>query len=100
METDFSLDEAREVQVVVNTPAFSLVWVDDELCMARDGGCMVPAFHRTPANQRCELNLAAGKHVLRIGLAPTNAAMKSAELLFGIGDTGSHWIPNAFYPVA
>lgn len=99
LETNFRIDSARKVFVLVNTPAISMVWVDDKLVMAREGGSMVPAFHRTPANQRCELSLTEGSHTLRIGLAPATAEMRKAELVFGISETNSHWIPNAFYDV-
>lgn len=96
LETEFELPEAMKTLIVVNTPAKSIVWVDGVNRFGRDGGVMVPAFHRTPINQRCELDLDAGKHQLRIGLAPINAEMKSTQLLFGVGGTDYHWLANAF----
>ena len=73
MQMEFTLDKAQKVKVQVNTPANMRVWVDGTFCFGREGGKMVPAFHRALINQLCELDLGVGKHTLLIGVAPANA---------------------------
>lgn len=99
LEIPFKLESARTVRVLVNTPANMLVWIDGKFAFGRDGGPFVPAFHRAHINQLVEINLEGGEHQLRIGLAPANPEMTSAELLFGIADPQNRWIINAFYDV-
>lgn len=96
MQMEFTLDKAQRVKVQVNTPANMRVWVDGTFCFGRDGGKMVPAFHRALINQLCELDLEAGKHTLLIGVAPADEQMKKAELLFGISDMGNFWLDGVF----
>jgi len=96
LETEFRLEADRTVRLLVNTPANMQVWVDGVFRFGRECGGMVPAFHRAMQNQLVELELKAGVHNLRIGLAPTTPEMKRADLLFGVADTNNHWLPNAF----
>lgn len=96
-ETVFRLESDRRILLVVNTPAFVMVWVDGVLRFGRETGAMIPAFHRTPMNQRCELELAAGEHRLRFGVAPAFAGMTKAPLLFGVAGMDCHWLPRAFH---
>ena len=83
-------------RLLVNTPANMRVWVDGVRRFGREGGAMIPAFHRAPLNQMADLSLAKGLHTLRIGLAPADEAMRQAELLFGIADENNQWIPGMF----
>ena len=93
LEIPFQLEREERVRLVVNTPANLLVWVDGTFCFGRNGGAMVPAFHRALINQMADLVLTAGRHRLWIGLAP---AMKRAPLFFGLADVQNQWIPHAF----
>ena len=64
--------------------------MDDEFLFKRDGGEMVPAFHRALANQLAVRDLAAGK------LAPACEAMTEARLLFGIAGSDNQWLVDPF----
>lgn len=70
--------------------------MDDEFLFKRDGGEMVPAFHRALANQLAVRDLAAGKHTLTIGVAPACEAMTEARLLFGIAGSDNQWLVDPF----
>lgn len=96
LEIPFQLEREERVRLVVNTPANLLVWVDGTFCFGRNGGAMVPAFHRALINQMADLVLTAGRHRLWIGLAPAAPAMKRAPLFFGLADVQNQWIPHAF----
>ena len=96
LETDFMLPADGFARLLVNTPANMRVWVDGVWRFGREGGAMIPAFHRAPLNQMADLSLAKGLHTLRIGLAPADEAMRQAELLFGIADENNQWIPGMF----
>ena len=96
LETDFTLPADGFARLLVNTPANMRVWVDGVWRFGREGGVMIPAFHRAPLNQMADLFLEKGPHTLRIGLAPADEAMRQAELLFGIADENNHWIPGIF----
>ncbi len=93
-EIDFTLDAAQTVRFLVCSPANVLVWIDRTLRFNREGGPMVPAFHRAPANTRVDLALAQGRHTLAIGLAPLTEEMHAAPLVFGLADTRNHWLPQ------
>lgn len=96
LETEFHLDADRKIRLLVSTPANLQVRVDGVFRFGRECGGMLPAFHRAMQNQLAELELAKGVHKLEIALAPADPEMKSAELLFGVADTGNHWLPDAF----
>lgn len=96
METDFTLQDAGKVRLLVNSPANMRVWVDGEFRFGREYGRMVPAFHRALLNQMCDLELSAGAHTLTMGFAPACGKMKKAEVLFGLANTGNHWLTGAF----
>jgi len=97
MQTEFHLNEAQKIKLLVNTPANMRVWVDGEFCFGRECGSIVPAFHRAFLNQLCELELKAGKHTLTIGVAPTNEQMKKTQMLFGIADIKNFWLDGVFH---
>ena len=96
METEFTLDSARKVRLLVNTPANMRVWLDNEFRFGREGGPMVPAFHRAQLNQICDLELEAGRHTLTMGFSPVSASMKKAEVLFGVSDSRNQWLAELF----
>ena len=98
LETDLSLPADRNVLLLVSTTANFRAWLDGEPVLGQECGPFVPAFHRTPANQRRALRLAAGTHRLRIGLAPAREGMPSAPLAFGLADpSGFAWLPDSIY---
>ena len=98
LETELSLPADRDVLLLVSTTADFRAWLDGEPVLGQECGPFVPAFHRTPANQRKDLRLAADRHVLRIGLAPAGEGMRSAPLAFGLADpTGFSWLPDSIY---
>ena len=98
LETDLSFPADRDVLLLVSTTADFRAWLDGEPVLGQECGPFVPAFHRTPANQRKALRLAAGVHKLRIGLAPASEDMRSAPLAFGLADpSDSAWLPDAVY---
>lgn len=92
LETDFRLEEKTSVRLLVNTPANVHVQMDGQPCFCRESGAMIPAFHRAPANQLCELELDAGIHTLTIGVAPATESMAQAELLWGLADASNQWL--------
>ncbi len=96
METEFQLDAPRKVRLLVNTPANMRVWLDGEFRFGREGGAMVPAFHRALLNQICDLELDAGMHTLTMGFAPACWKMKRTEVLFGLADSRNHWLTGVF----
>ncbi len=96
-EIKFRIDRKRKIRVLVNTPANMRVWIDGNYAFGRESGQMVPAFHRAPLNQSCDLTPEAGEHTLLIGCAAAGEHMQSAELLFGIADEKNQWITDAFY---
>ena len=96
METEFTLDSARKVRLLVNTPANMRVWLDNEFRFGREGGPMVPAFHRAQLNQICDLELETGRHTLTMGFSPVSASMKKAEVLFGVSDSRNQWLAELF----
>lgn len=98
LETDLTLSAARDALLLVSTTADFRAWLDGEPVLGQESGPFVPAFHRTPANQRASLRLAAGTHRLRIGLAPAREGMASAPLAFGLADPAtSAWLPDGVY---
>ena len=98
LETDLTLPAARDVLLLVSTTASFRAWLDGEPVLGQECGPFVPAFHRTPANQRKALRLAAGRHVLRIGLAPAGEGMRFAPLAFGLADpAGFAWLSDSIY---
>ena len=98
LETEIVLPAARHANLLVSTTANFRAWLDGEPVLGQECGPFVPAFHRTPANQRATLRLAAGVHRLRIGLAPAGEGMSSAPLAFGLADpAGSAWLPDSIY---
>ncbi len=97
LETTLSLPADREVRLVVSTTADFRAWLDGEPVLGQERGPFVPAFHRTPENQRKDLRLAAGPHKLCIGLAPATESMRAAPFAFGLADTASNWLPDAIY---
>lgn len=98
LETDLTMPAARDALLLVSTTANFRAWLDGEPVLGQECGPFVPAFHRTPANQRKSLRLAAGRHTLRIGLAPAGERMRSAPLAFGLADpTGFSWLPDSIY---
>ena len=98
LETDLDLPAAQDALLVVSTTADFRAWLDGEPVLGQECGPFVPAFHRTPANQRKALRLAAGVHKLRIGLAPAGEGMASAPIAFGLADpANSAWLPDSIY---
>ena len=98
LETDLDLPAAQDALLVVSTTADFRAWLDGEPVLGQECGPFVPAFHRTPANQRKALRLAAGVHKLRIGLAPAGEGMASAPLAFGLAaPADSAWLPDSIY---
>ncbi len=96
-ETTVTLPADQDVRLLVSTTAHFRAWLDGEPVLGQEGGPFVPAFHRTPANQRKDLRLSAGPHKLRIGLAPASEKMRSAPFAFGLADTASNWLPDGIY---
>jgi ADP-ribosylglycohydrolase len=92
MEIPFTMPQTQTARVLVNSTADMRVWLDGEYLFGREGGEMLPAFHRAPANQLEVLTLSKGVHTLRIGLAPVNEQMKSAPLVFGVADEHCFWL--------
>lgn len=88
----FRLPESQMVHIVVNTPARSRVWLDGEYAFGRDGGDMVPAFHRPQLNQFVHKFLEAGEHTLVFGLVPTDFQMHAAPVLFGFAAADNQWL--------
>lgn len=97
-EVQFKLESSRKVRLVLNTPAISRVWLDGAYLFGRDGGSMVPAFHRPQLNQYADLELSGGVHTLRFGLAPTDFNMQKVPVLFGLAGTDNQWLPGCFLP--
>ncbi len=98
LETDLALPADRDVLLLVSTTADFRAWLDGEPVLGQECGPFVPAFHRTPANQRKALRLSAGRHTLRIGLAPASEDMSSAPLAFGLADPADFsWLPDSTY---
>lgn len=97
LETEVDLPGGQDVNLVVSTTANFRAWFDGEPVLGQGSGPFVPAFHRTPTNQRATLRPAAGVHRLRIGLAPANEGMSSAPLAFGFADLAHNWLPDSIY---
>lgn len=97
LEIDFTLDVPETVRILVCSPANVLVWIDGIFRFSREGGPMIPAFHRAPANTRVDLALTLGLHTLTIGLAPLTEDMHTAPLVFGLADTRNHWLPQSVF---
>lgn len=96
LETEFEIKETDPVRLLVNTPAYCRVWLDDIELFGRSGGSFVPAFHRAPLNQSRFDRITPGRHILRIGLAPVDWRMSSAPVLFGIATKNCQWLPIDF----
>lgn len=92
LEIPFEMPQDQVARVLVNSTADMRVWLDGEYLFGREGGEMLPAFHRAPENQLAILPLSKGLHTLRIGLAPVNEQMKSAPLVFGVADERCFWL--------
>ncbi len=97
LETTFKLEKKEKVRIMVNTRANVRVWVDDVYRFGREAhGRMAPSFHRAPLNQFCDLELEAGAHTLRIGLA-LDGKRSDALVAMGIGTVKDmQWLPFAF----
>ena len=92
----FHIKEAGVYRVMCCTEANSRCYVDQSYAFGREGGAMVPAFHRTPLNQSVELELSVGTHTLTICLATNETVTKFADVVFGIGDKDKLWVTDAF----
>jgi ADP-ribosylglycohydrolase len=94
----FNLEKEQEVHIVVNTTAHSRVWIDGEFAFGRDGGEMLPAFHRSQFNQIARPTLKAGQHTLTFGLAPYgwNREKERDQVFFGVGCKDNQWLATAF----
>ena len=97
LETDLDLPVEQDAFLVVSTTATFRTWLDGDPVLGQESGPFVPAFHRTPANQRKTVRLGAGRHRLRIGLAPAREGMISAPLAFGLSDSSHNWLPDSIY---
>ncbi|MDD3153600.1 MAG: ADP-ribosylglycohydrolase family protein [Victivallaceae bacterium] len=97
LRVPFSIPHDQKLRLLVNTPANVNVWVDGVFAFGRESGAMLPAFHRAPQNQRCDLELKAGKHELLMGIAPAFEGMNSAPLLFGLADLRNFWESSVVY---
>ncbi|MFA9476683.1 ADP-ribosylglycohydrolase family protein [Phycisphaerales bacterium AB-hyl4] len=94
-----TLEQARKVHVLFNTPEPMRVWLDGKGLLAGEGGAFVPAMHRAPKGQIATVELAEGEHeivaVMRrpgegkpltwcVGLADTDAAPVERDWLVGV----------------
>ena len=79
---EFELAENMNTAVMLNTPACSWVWIDNDYLFGREGGRMAPSFHRCPVNQRTFVPLTAGKHFMTVALMPLEG---QSEIEFNIG---------------
>ena len=81
---------------MVTSSAISRVYLNDEFIFGRDGGAMVPSFHRAPLNQWLDRKLLPGEYELKIVLSPL-AGMEELEWVMGIGDVATkQWLTDAF----
>jgi hypothetical protein len=80
---------------MANSASNLRAWVDGEFCFGREGGRLAPSFHRLPINQCADLELAAGKHELMIGLSRMGEEKELAWTI-GVGDPADkQWLPFA-----
>lgn len=93
---NFEVPADGEYRVMVSTTANMRCWVDGEFAFGQEAGPFVPAFHRTPLNQRATLKLAKGSHTLLFGVAPLTEEMDSAPLVFGVAGLDNQYIHDAF----
>ncbi len=99
LEIPFVCPQRRKVRLLVNTTANMRVWVDGTYLFGREGGDLVPAFHRPPLNQYADLELEQGEHLLVVGLAPVNDTMHKVPLLFGFAGLDKNWLTDMFVPL-
>jgi len=93
MRFRFELNEARSVRIMFNTNANSRIWIDGDYAFGREGGRMVPSFHRAPCNQFKNMELTAGVHEFLAGIAPLDG-IETITFVFGVSDQKSkQWIP-------
>ena len=97
LETTLTMDVERAVRLIVSTEADFRAWLDGVQILGQESGPFVPAFHRTPENQRADLKLIAGKHRLLVGLAPAAEGMMVANFAFGLSDIRNNWLPDSVY---
>ena len=95
-QVKFEVPADGKYRVMVSTTANMRCWVDDEFAFGQESGPFVPAFHRTPLNQRATLELAKGSHTLMFGVAPLSEEMESAPLVFGVAGMDNQYIHDAF----
>ena len=93
---NFEVPADGEYRVMVSTTANMRCWVDGEFAFGQEAGPFVPAFHRTPLNQRATLKLAKGSHTLLFGVAPLTEEMDSAPLVFVVAGLDNQYIHDAF----
>ena len=92
----FELEKDMNVAVMCNTNANSRIWVDDKYLFGREGGAVVPAFHRCPVDQCVLVDLKNGTHTMIISLAPKKENQE-IEFNIGLGDTADgQWLPKPF----
>lgn len=72
---EFAAD--TEAKLLVNSPAYTYVWIDGEFAFGRDGGIFLPAFHRAPQNQLCVRRFTKGLHRIEVGLVPFDGAQRA-----------------------
>ena len=92
----FKIRRSDNYRLMVNSSAISRVYLNDEFIFGRDGGAMVPSFHRAPLNQWLDRKLLPGEYELKIVLSPL-AGMEELEWVMGIGDVATkQWLTDAF----
>jgi len=79
---------AIDTQVMVSTRHWVRVWADGKLLFARDGGEMIPSFHRVPIHQMAEHHFCPGAHNLLIALMPSPKT-KVIEWVAGLAERAS-----------
>lgn len=93
---EFELEEDMETAVMLNTPSYCWVWVDNDYLFGREGGRMAPSFHRCPVNQRTFIPLTAGRHTMTVGFIPLEG---QPEIEFNIGlgyASDNQWLLKPF----
>ena len=95
-QVEFEVPEDGKYRVMVSSTAETRCWVDGNFVFGQKSGPFVPAFHRTPLNQRATIELAKGRHTLLFGAAPVSEDMDCAPLVFGVAGMDNQYIHDAF----
>ena len=93
----FTLNEAREVKVMFNTPQDMRLWVNGKYTLGREAGMMRPAFHHGPLHQVAKVTLDAGEHelfaVVRRPMLP-----EPIRWVVGVADAKTNlWLADALH---